>query len=184
MTIKDNALLNIATGRFYLADVGTTRPVVSSLLTPGASWTEIGHTSVDNVFGIESEGGDVTTLATLQSKAVRTTRTPVIETFRITLMQFDVASLQLYFGSNAVSSAGWLDVPDTIVPTTKAFLAVFVDGDEEFGIYAAKAEIQRADAPEFNDSSALSGLPISVRPLSYNGSTSPYSLTPLAASGS
>lgn len=184
MTLRDTALLNIATGHFYLADVGTTRPLTTALRAPGASWTEIGHTSVDNVFGMESEGGDVTTLATLQNKSVRTTRTPAIETFRITLMQYDVDSLKLYFGQNAVSSNGWLDVPETLTPTTKAFLAVFQDGDASFGIYAAKAEIQRADAPEFNDSSALSGLPISVKPLSVSGSSSPYSLTPIVTVGS
>lgn len=184
MGLIDNAVLNISTGQFYLAPVSTARPAVASLGSVPVAWTSIGHTSVDNVFGITSEGGEVTTLASLQNKALRTSRTPTIESFTATLLQFDVDSLKLYFGSNSVSNAGWLDVQTDLVPTTAAFLAVFADGVNRFGIYAAKAEIQRTDSPEFNDSSALSGLPISIKPLVVGNATSAYSLTPMGTVGS
>lgn len=178
MALNDDALLNIGEGHFYLADVGTAAPADLSTIDD-ATWTDIGHTSADNVFGMTSDGGDVTVLQTLQSSSVRTSTAPVVETFNISLDQFDVDALKLYFGANAVAASGWLAVQDNIVPTKKAFLAVFADGESRFGIWAASTEIQRSDAPEFAARGSLSSLPIGVKPLNYNGATSKYSVTPI-----
>lgn len=179
MALYDDATLNISIGRFYLSPVGTAKPLVSALGTIATPWNEIGHTSVDNVLSSTSSGGDQTTLSTLQSRNLRTTTAPRSEAWNITIEQFDEASLKLYFGANAVTNEGWLDVPNAPTNTEVAFLAVLTDGGQHLGIWAPKVEIKRGDDWSFADTSSLSGLPLTITPLSLSGGTSDWSITPL-----
>jgi hypothetical protein len=100
-----------------------------------------------------------------------------------TLQQFDIPGLKLYYGSNApVLPNGTVGVPTEPTPTTAAFLAVFVDGENHFAFYAPKAEIYRADDVSFGDTESLAGLPIGVKPMAYGSNSYTYSITPLGAS--
>lgn len=177
MPQNDAATLSVATAKFFVATVGTAYGAESG-------WTEIGHTSIDNVIGVNSEGGDVTTLGTLQKKQLRTSREDTIDTFRIDLQQWDLASLKLYFGTNlTVVETDLQGVPSKPVPTTTAWKMVAQDGTNEFGIYAPKAEIFRGDTFSLSNEEALSSLPVDVRPLQYNENVWAYALTPLGSAG-
>lgn len=174
MALHDDATLNIGNGHLYLAPVGTVYPV--DVAAPEVAWVEVGHTSADEVLTITSEGGETTILATLQAKTLRTTTSPKSTTYGVTLMQFDVDSLKLYYGANAVVepaglAVGLLGIPDDPTPTSKAFLFVVFDGEVPFGWYSPKAEIIGGDDISLADSTALSGLPINITPLNYLGST-------------
>lgn len=178
MGLSDTATLVIGAGNYFTAPTGTAIP--SDLSTVSAPWVNVGHTSLEDIFGVSSEGGEATTLGTLQAKTLRTKYSPRVETFTFTLQQFDAASLALYFGSNMVSvSAGVKGVPSDPTPTTAAFLAVFIDGSNKFAFYAPKAEIFRGDDMSLSDTESLAGLPLGVKPLNYSSNTWAYAVTPL-----
>lgn len=176
--LNDAATLVIGSGNYLTAPTGT--PIPPDLLTPVSPWENVGHTSLDDIFGISSDGGDATTIGTLQNKSLRTKYAARTETMAVTLQQFDVAGLKLYYGSNApILSDGSVGVPSDPTPTTCAFLAVFVDGEAHFAFYAPKAEIYRADDLSISDTESLAGLPIGIKPLAYGSNDWTYAVTPL-----
>lgn len=186
MALYDDTTLNIGTGHLWIAAVGTDAPTDFRDPTVGGTvtdWAEIGHTSIDDILSITSEGGDTTVLGTLQSPSLRTSTSARTESFTFNLAQWDEDSLKLYFGSNAAIATtgpgtGLLQVPSKPTPTSKAFLAVYQDGASDFVIYAPKAEILRADDMSLADTSSLATLPIKVTPLSVSGAE-PYYVAPL-----
>ena len=180
MTLLDSATLVISGGNYFTATVGTAEPTDLSAAIPVA-WTNLGHTDLEDVIAFASEGGEATTLGTLQKRTLRTTYSNRIDTFTFNLQQFDAASLKLYYGSNMAemdTGSIWQTVPDNPDITTVAFLAVFTDGSKKFGIYAPAAEIYRADDAEFA-SDELAGLPIQIKPLNHSTNTWKIALTPL-----
>lgn len=184
MPLNDNAVLKPTTAHYYLATVGTVLSI-DDLLAPPAPWVEVGHTSIENLLSITSDGGDATSLGTLQNPNLRTSYSQRTETFAFTLMQWDAASLALYFGSDSATlsgdSAGFQSVPTTPTPTTKAFAVVFRDGVNALAFWAPKAEILRGDDLSMDDNESLAGLPLSVKPLQHLTNDFAYAITPLAA---
>lgn len=181
MALNDNATLVIGAGNYFLAPVGTACP--ADLTAPGVAWENIGHTSLEEIFGMSSEGGEATVIGTLQNKTLRTKYSSRSEKMTFTLQQFDDESLKLYFGSNMVTIAGppaMLGVNSNPTPSQFAFLVVFIDGSNEFAFYAPKAEVYRADDISFGDTESLAGLPLSVTPLQHSTNTWTYAITPLA----
>jgi hypothetical protein len=182
MALNDDATLVVGTGSFYTAAVDTAFPADPT--SPGVSWTDVGHTSLEDIFGITSEGGEQTVLGTLQNKSLRTTYSTRTEQFTFILQQWDAEALALYFGSNAVANGDLLEVPTDPDPTQAAFLAVFEDGDNTFAFYAPKAELFRNDDMSLSDTETLAGLPIGVTPLVSGSNAYAYAVTPLGASSS
>ena len=180
MALNDNATLVIGAGNYFTAVVGTVKPV--DLLAPPVAWSNVGHTSLEDIISMTSEGGEATTIGTLQNKTLRTKYSDRTEAINFTLQQFDEAGLKLYYGSNMVDDDDdMLGVPSNPTPTQVAFLAVFVDGLNHFGIYAPKAEIFRSDDLAVGDTESLAGLPLAVRPLQHSTNTWTYKITPLGA---
>ncbi|WP_346921956.1 hypothetical protein [Glutamicibacter creatinolyticus] len=166
MARKDDATLKVGTGRFLTAEVGTALP--EDLLNPGVEWTEMGHTSLEDILSATSEGGDQTVLGTLQNKNLRVSIAPRTEAYAMRLMQFDKDSLKLYYGANSVVTAsGAVQVPQNPKPTEVAWLFVFEDGDTIGAVYAEKASIFRSDDVAITDTESLAQLPLSVTPLVY-----------------
>jgi len=180
LPINDDATLVVGSGNFLTAPAGT--PIPTDLLAPTSPWDNVGHTSLEDIFGISSEGGDATVIGSLQNKSLRTKYSARTETMALTLQQFDVAGLRLFYGSNApILPDGSVGVPTDPTPTVAAFLAVFVDGAHHFAFYAPKAEIYRADDLSLSDTESLAGLPIGVKPMAYGSNNWTYAVTPLGA---
>ncbi|MFI1799855.1 hypothetical protein ACH427_21220 [Streptomyces sp. NPDC020379] len=178
MALNDNATLVVGNGNYLTAPVGTAMP--DDLLVPVSPWQNVGHTSLEDVFGITSEGGEATTIGTLQNKSLRTKYSARTESITFTLNQFDVSALRLYFGANApLLPDGSIGVPADPKPTQSAFLAIFIDGESHFAVYAPKAEIYRADDMAIGDTESLAGLPLGVKPMVYGNNTWTYAVTPL-----
>lgn len=179
MPLIADATLVVGAGNYFTAPVGTELPV--DLTDPSEPWDNIGHTAIDDILTQSSEGGEATVLGTLQNPTLRTTRAPRSETFSIALQQFDESALRLYYGSNMVSVEGGklLGVPSNPQPTTRAFLAVFIDGSHTFAFYAPRAEIFRGDDLEIPDTESLATLPLVVTPLQHGENSWPYAITPL-----
>jgi hypothetical protein len=181
VALNDNATLVIGSGNYLTAPVGTDLP--DDLLVPTSPWAIVGHTSLEDIFSIASEGGEATVIGTLQNKSLRTKYSARSETMTFTLQQFDIPGLKLYYGSNApVLPNGTVGVPTEPTPTIAAFLAVFVDGENHFAFYAPKAEIYRSDDVSFGDTESLAGLPIGVKPMAFGSNTYTYAITPLGGS--
>ncbi|MCJ0870257.1 hypothetical protein [Streptomyces sp. AP-93] len=178
MPINDSATLVVGTGNYLTAPVGT--PMPDNLLVPTSPWSSVGHTSLEDLFGLTSEGGEATTIGTLQNKSLRTKYSQRTEQMTFTLQQFDAPALKLYFGANApILLDGSVGVPAEPVPTQAAFLAVFVDGENHFAFYAPKSEIYRADDMSIADTESLAGLPLGVKPMVHGSNSWTYAVTPL-----
>ncbi|WP_326554674.1 phage tail tube protein [Micromonospora sp. NBC_01813] len=179
MAKNDNATLVVGSGNFFTAPVGTEMPESLSS-APAAPWEAVGHTSLEDIFSFSSEGGEATTLGTLQSKSLRTTYSPRTESFALTINQFDRRSLRLYYGANApLLPNGTLGIPQSPEPTECAFLAIFVDGSSAFGLYTARCEIFRGDDVAVADAESLVGLPLNIKPLIFSTNEHTYEITPL-----
>ena len=179
MALNDNATLVIGAGNYFTAPVGTAAP--ADLAVVDTPWENIGHTSIEDIMGFDSEGGETTVLGTLQNPSLRTSTSKRTESFTITLQQFDEDSLKLYFGANAETDVDgkWIAVPGKPAPTIVAFLAVYVDGTKIFALYAPKAEIVRGDNLEFADTESLAGMPLRITPVQHGTNTFPYKVTPI-----
>lgn len=178
MALNDDATLVIGAGNYLHAVTGTAAPV--DLTAPGAPWENFGHTSLEDILSIESEGGEATVIGTLQKRNLRTKYSTRTETLKFTLQQFDKQALKFYYGKNAVELPdGMVGAPENPEPTTAAFLAVFIDGENVFGFYAPKAEIYRADDMALADTESLAGLPLGVKPIALDSNTWTYAVTPL-----
>ena len=184
--LADNATLVIGTGNYFLAPVGTAAP--ADLLSPTSPWENMGHTSLEDIMTVESDGGEATVLGTLQAPQLRTTYSTRTETMNIILQQWDATGLKLFFGANMADTgdARFMGVPGTPQPTKAAFLVVYIDGENVFGIWAPAVEILRGDDLELEDTENLAGLPLAVKPMFYTpAGGSPnrwtWALTPLQA---
>lgn len=178
MTIDNSAVLKVGTGHFYTAPVGTVLP--TDLRNPGGAWTEMGHTSIQDILSASSEGGETTTLRSLQNKTLRQTVAARTEAFVMNLLQFDTAGLKLYYGSNAAIVNGNVRVPSNPVPTEVAWLVVFYDGQTTAGIYAPKVSILRSDDLAVADTENLAQLSLKVTPLNYGSNDWPFEWIPPA----
>ena len=178
MALTDTATLVIGTAHYFVATTGTAKPTDAK--NPGASWEEIGHTDLESILTMETEGGERRVLGTLQKKTLRTTTSSQTDSFSLTLQQWDEAGLKLYYGSNAtVGPDGAVRVPSKPEPTEKAFYAVFWDGDQYVDLYAAKSEISRAETIDFADTENLAGLPLSIQPLEDGSNEWGYEVGPV-----
>jgi hypothetical protein len=70
VALNDNATLVIGSGNYLTAPVGTDIP--ADLLVPTSPWEAVGHTSLEDIFSISSEGGEATVIGSLQNKSLRT----------------------------------------------------------------------------------------------------------------
>lgn len=182
MAINDNATLVVKTGRFYIAPTGTLQPEDLSAIEP--IWEEMGHTSLEDILSWATEGGESTTLGSLQAPSLRQTTSARTESFTTTLLQWDAATLPFYFGANMELIAGseiWRKVKSNPAPVKKAFLVVFEDGENRFPVYAPAASIGRGDDLSIDSTEDLAGLPISITLLNHAGNDWAFAVAPIDA---
>ncbi len=185
MAYVNDAALVVANADFYTGSVGAAAPTDLNTIDD-AVWDVLGHTSAEDILSWASEGGEATTIGSLQNPSLRTVYSDRKETFSTTLLQWDERTLKLYFGSNLEEVAGstlFMGVPSKPVATKAALLIVVKDGDNRFAIYVPSCEILRGDDVAFDDTENFAGLPISVTPINYNGNPWAYAVTPLGAAG-
>lgn len=177
MALNDAAVLKVGVGHFYTAPIGT--PIPMDLRAPEAEtapWNHMGHTSIEDILSASSEGGETTTLRSLQNKTLRQSVAARTEAYNMNLLQFDAESLKLYYGSNAVVTAdGYVQIPQNPTPTEVAWLVVLLDGESVGGVYAEKTSIFRSDDLAISDTESLSQLPLRVTPLGLDAN--PHAVT-------
>ena len=180
MAINDNSTLVVKTGRFYTAPVGTAAP--TDLKKLDKAWVEMGHTSLDDILAWATEGGEPTTLGSLQSPSLRTSSSARTESFTTALLQWDAATLPFYFGSDMALIPGsevFMGVKSRPTSIRKAFLVVFEDGENRFAVYAPSAEIARGDDLSIDSTEELASLPIKITLQNYEGNDWAFAITPI-----
>jgi hypothetical protein len=156
MALNDNAVVLPAVGYIYVAPVDTASPTPADIeafdpATGIVGWTQLGHTSRDDlpVFGFD--GGDAETLGSWQNASLRRVTTEAAQDYvTFNALQLDEQILSYYYGvSNPGSTVGKFDVADSSVSGIEtALLIVIVDGDATIGFHASKVSMGREDSIE------------------------------------
>ena len=122
--------------------------VASDVATAPNGFTNIGHTSRDDLPEFGFDGGDTEVRGTWQNESLREVVTePIADYLTIFLAEFDTESFELYYGRNASKTPGVFGVSGgTQVPVEVALFIIIVDGDTKIGFYAPKASFRRDDS--------------------------------------
>lgn len=172
MALNNDAVVKISTAHFYTAEVGTPVPTDG---VPTAAFDEMGHTPLSDILSLAFEGGEVTTLGSLQNPSLRTARSPRTATVNMSLLQWDAPGKRLYLGSNALTdSAGRLGPAAAPSPTVKLIWIVVEDGENFFDFVFPKAEILGSGDLSLADTESLAALPLAITPLQADENTAPY----------
>lgn len=172
MALNNEAVLKISTAHFYTAPVDTPIP---SGGTVSVAWEEMGHTPLTDILAIAFEGGDVTTLGSLQNPELRTARTPRTATVNMSILQWDLPGRRLFLGSNAMQdSAGRLGPAANPTPTKTAVYILIEDGDNYMDIVFPSAEIIGSGDLSLADTESLAALPLAITPLRKDANTAPF----------
>jgi hypothetical protein len=128
---------------------GSTPAVTVTTTSAGWDWTDLGHTSREDLPEFGFEGGDTEILGTWRNASLREVITEVAtDHVIIQLHQFDEEGLALYYGvdNNSVTEGVFAVGEAATATTNRALLIVIVDGDTKIGFYARKAAIRREDS--------------------------------------
>lgn len=185
MALDGSKVLKVGRADFYTAKVGTALPADLSKDIPSGptGWTHAGHSSIEDILAVSSDGGETTTLGSIQSPQLRQSTSPATRAFTVNFLQWDAETLKLYYGGNVTVKGGNLEIPQTPHPSEVAWLAVLQDGDNYGGIYAAKASAIGDGDLTISDADSLAQLPVKFTPLSYNESNSAFTFVPMKAKG-
>lgn len=156
MSLNESAIFTAATGYVYVSSVGFTKPTPAEITghdpqTGLTGWTDLGHTSREDLPEFGFEGGDTETRGTWRAAALREVVTEVaVDYVIVRLHQFDDEGLALYYGvDNASSTAGEFAVGNTTTATVERSLAIVMeDGADRIGFYAPRVSVRRDDAIE------------------------------------
>lgn len=156
MALNDNAVITPAVGYIYTAAVDTASPTPAQIeafnATTGiAGWTQLGHTSRDDlpVFGFD--GGDAEVKGTWQNASFKRVVTEVAQDFvTFNALQLDETILTYYTGETSPgTTVGKFDVNNAATAgVDTALLIVIVDGSATIGFHASKVTIAREDSIE------------------------------------
>jgi len=143
VALDDDAVMIAGEGHIFLAPKNT--PIPASLTAPASPWWEVGHTSREDPFAISKEGGEAETRGTWQKPNLRSTVTPITYTAAFPLLQYDEASLKLFYGGGTVSG-GRFWVPRLPTPQEHAMFVRIVDGTLEWNRHFPAVSIIAGDS--------------------------------------
>jgi hypothetical protein len=156
MALNDNAVVTPAVGYIYVAPVDTASPTPAQIeefdsATGIVGWTQVGHTSRDDlpVFGFD--GGDSEVKGTWQNASFKRVVTEVAQDYvTFNALQLDETVLSYYYGvTNPGTTVGKFDVSEASTSGIDvALLIVIVDGSATVGFHASKVTMSREDSIE------------------------------------
>ncbi len=157
MAQTDSAVLRPGTGHVLIGTVGVpAKPTLSTLTTYAAdtsvgitNWTDLGHTSLDDLPAFNQDGGDSEVKGSWQNQSLREIITAeAVDYITIKPLQVDNNVLRLYYSGGTFTTANVFDTPDSSGTTERALLIVFLDGTTPVGFYAPRTSVRRDDAIE------------------------------------
>lgn len=155
MAQDDLAVLTAARGYVFVAPTNTASPTDSAIDTyvagaVPAGWTNLGHTSRDNLPEFGFDGGDTETRGSWQTDTLKQVVTdPAVDFVTVKLLQWDNTTLELYYGvtNAATTGAARFTVASGVTSLPqRALLIIVVDGTERVAFYAPATSIKRDDS--------------------------------------
>lgn len=117
-------------------------------LSEPTGWEPIGHTNNDDLPEFGYDGGDSETKGSWQKKVLKTITTDQpVDYVTIKALQFDMDTLEYYYGKNAskVANVFGVDSPNAS-DVERAVLIVLKDGPFQIAFSAAKAGVRRDES--------------------------------------
>lgn len=176
MALDNTKVVNVSNGRFYLNTTSTAEAPITDLpadlTAPGAGWEDFGNTSLDDILGFDSDGGDQTTLGTLQNPNLLNRFAAITDSWSFNLAQWDEMAFQAYFGSNVLDVKGdgsFYGINKSPTQVEGALLIVLQSGQFYLPIMTPLASVYRGDAISLGGTDEIATLPIKVTPTGVNG---------------
>lgn len=184
MALDDAADLVPAVGEYWFQEVVNADPPADED-NPGADgYDDMGHTALEDPFGLVSEGGEQTVLGTWRNKSKRTVQSPRVESVAFVLQQWDGVNYRYYWGANAAPDPnGYYMAPENPVPVVGTLWVLIRDGDETLPLWFPHVSIYRADDITA-DAEALMGMPVRATILGRSGQSGLYGIKPKSGLGS
>ncbi|MFE3769930.1 MULTISPECIES: hypothetical protein [unclassified Streptomyces] len=149
MPLIDEAAIIPGTGFIFLADPDTPKPMaITDPRNPGPAWTNIGHTSLDDMPEIARDGDDPETIGTWQNAKLRQTSPDVTYSITFQSVQATADTYRLYFGAgkDRVQPDGSFRIPARPEPQVAALLFVIVDGQHLLPLWHPRTSLLGSDA--------------------------------------
>lgn len=156
----------ISTGYFFWDETGTRElpATVTRKALEDAGFTNLGHTSLEDIMIGNAEGGERSTLGSLQDKNLRVDVAAKSYSYTVKFHQWDEVILKLAFGGNAKVEEGKVFIPETSHVSRGSWVAVFEDGNEKLFFYAKRCSAIGEAAPGITNTTSLTELPVVFTP--------------------
>lgn len=149
-TTAANVMVGI-TGKVYVGATTVTAPTTATS-TLAAGFNELGYISADGVeFGIDRKTADIR--AWQNSDLVRSMVTEGTVTYKFTVLETTLNSLQAYFGSSLTS--GKVSLSPTATGGKQSFVIDVVDGTKNIRHYVPVGEILNVEAQKIQNGEAV-----------------------------
>lgn len=167
MALLDSAVLIPGTGSVWHAPAETVIP--ANLVTPGAPWENLGHTSREDGLTITRDGGDSEVIGTWQNPSLRERKDPTNFAITCFLHQIDNDVLEMYFGPGDVDTADQFGVTSAVATIERALYVRIVDGANTASLYVPRVSITSEDDVEI-DVEGFLAFPVRMTVLQVTGS--------------
>jgi hypothetical protein len=134
-------------------------------------WTNLGHTSKENLIGFTKEGGERESLGTFLAESVRTTQSDVSWGITVNALQITKETLDLAFDGAVDTTTGGYTVAGGGSKNVGAFI-LFQDLTAKLGFWLPSIDMSLGDAPSL-DTANFFEFPLSASILSVDGSVIP-----------
>ena len=179
MAFNSDSVLKPTRADFYWAKTGTPKPADIFGVIP-SPWDNMGHSSIEDILNVSTEGGEPTQLGSLQNTSLRTSVSAAVRSFTVNFLQWDAPTLKMYYGANTeISADGTVRIPEQPLPSEGAWLAVLSDGDARGGFYATKCSAIGDGDFSISDTDSLAQLPIRFTPISVEGAAHAFEFLPI-----
>jgi hypothetical protein len=168
MAQNDDAVFTASRGFIFTAPINTAAPTPADIdafdpESPALTgFTDIGHTSDDDLPEFGFDGGDTEVRGSWQNQALREVVTEALADYMtFNLLQFDKEGLSLYYGvTDPGATDGVFEVgSNNNPPIERALVVVIVDGNTKIAFHAGRTGIRREDAIQL-DPEGFAALPL------------------------
>lgn len=178
MALNDSSVVYPNTAHFFTGVTGTvTAPTLANLAayvadttTTITGFSEVGHTTLDQIMAWGADGGDSEVKGSLQNKSLRQIITSeAIDYFTINAMQVrDNQVMSWYYGGGDATGVNTFATPDSPTIPQVGFLAVIFDDLGPLGLFCKKLSIKRDSEIQMPADDFVS-MPLRFTPLKATG---------------
>lgn len=129
--------------------------------TAPTDWSNIGHTSKENVLNFAKSGGEPTALATMLATAARTIYSDETWSLNVPALQYDQDVLDMAFNGAFDTDGGYI-IPGANNGTERALFALLQDGTGKLGFWIPSVSMKISGAPDISQPGRFSEIVIAA----------------------